>query len=487
MIRFLDDQRVLVAIHQRVCLVDLASGRIEKSFRGDWGDIQAFTLSPDARLLMACGWHERMVRIWDVETGALQLEIEQHPERLFGCGFSPDGRQIVTGCRDGVVRTFDATTGALEQEIVGHVGRIWSTFFHPSGRIVSSAGDGTVRLWNPAVGPALLGTTLIDLPGLETAQSTVDLGGGQWLVTPRIGAAVVLGEGQREVARIDLGPDTETVASVVDRERRRIAFATNQGPIVHRFPEGGKCGEPLLAQNGYDANTVAFGRNGWLYAAARAPSSPLVAWSPDLTTPQRLKVGAGDGVIDSVVATTAPQPRLAMSKSSVITLYDLNADGAPVAGSGRQLRDFGSALGNKLHLAWSPDGKRLAVGSIGGNALIVDAVSGNIAVELSSFAREVRGMLWADNGLALIVADDRCIRLCDAVSGATLDEIRPGWAINSIAFVEGSDQRQRLAVTGSRLMIARRRDIQAIGNLPDDGRLLLLDLGRRLPADAPKK
>ena len=487
MIRFLDDQRVLVAIHQRVCLVDLASGRIEKSFRGDWGDIQAFTLSPDARLLMACGWHERMVRIWDVETGALQLEIEQHPERLFGCGFSPDGRQIVTGCRDGVVRTFDATTGALEQEIVGHVGRIWSTFFHPSGRIVSSAGDGTVRLWNPAVGPALLGTTLIDLPGLETAQSTVDLGGGQWLVTPRIGAAVVLGEGQREVARIDLGPDTETVASVVDRERRRIAFATNQGPIVHRFPEGGKCGEPLLAQNGYDANTVAFGRNGWLYAAARAPSSPLVAWSPDLTTPQCLKVGAGDGVIDSVVATTAPQPRLAMSKSSVITLHNLGADGAPVAGSGRQLRDFGSALGNKLHLAWSPDGKRLAVGSIGGNALIVDAVSGNIAVELSSFAREVRGMLWADNGLALIVADDRCIRLCDAVSGATLDEIRPGWAINSIAFVEGSDQRQRLAVTGSRLMIARRRDIQAIGNLPDDGRLLLLDLGRRLPADAPKK
>jgi len=96
-------------------------------------------------------------------------------------------------------------------------------------------------------------------------------------------------------------------------------------------------------------------------------------------------------------------------------------------------------------------------------------------------------MLWADNGLALIVADDRCIRLCDAVSGATLDEIRPGWAINSIAFVEGSDQRQRLAVTGSRLMLARRRDIQAIGNLPDDGRLLLLDLGRRLPANAPKK
>ncbi|MEI8367024.1 MAG: protein kinase [Planctomycetia bacterium] len=484
LIRFFDDQRVLVAIHERVCLVDLASGRIEKSFRGDWGDIQAFTLSPDARLLMACGWHERMVRIWDVETGALQLEIEQHPERLFGCGFSPDGRQIVTGCKDGNVRTFDATTGELKQEIVGHVGRIWSTLYHPSGRIVSSAGDGTVRLWDPAVGPALLGTTLIDLPGLEMAQSTSDLGGGEWLVTPRIGEALVLSEKHSVVTRIDLGGDIEIFASAVDGSRRRIAFATNQGPIVYRFPEGGERGEPLLSPSGYATGAVEFGPEGCLYAAESIPRSSLVAWSPDLTTPRCLKGGTGNGGIDSVVVTKVPQPRLAMAKSSVITLHNLGADGAPVAGSGRLLHDFGDDLGNKLHLAWSPNGKRLAVGSIQGNAMIVDANSGKIAVELSSFAREVRGILWADNGLALIVADDRCIRLCDAVSGATLDEIRPGWAISSIAFVEGSDQRQRLAVTGSRLMIARRRDISAIGNLPDDGRLLILDLGRRLPADA---
>ena len=488
LIRFLDNQRVLVAIHERVCRVNLASGRIERSFRGDWGDIQAFTLSPDGRLLMACGWHERMVRIWDVETEALQLEIEQHPERLFGCGFSPDGRQIVTGCRDGVVRTFDAATGELKQEIVGHVGRIWSTLYHPSGRIVSSAGDGTVRLWDPAVGPDLLGTKLIDLPGVEMAHSTVDLGGGQWLITPRIGEAVVLDEEHREVARIDLGRDTETFASSVDRSRRRIAFATSQGPIVHRFPEGGEFGEPLLSPKGHDCGVVVFGAEGWFYEAYRSTPSSLVAWSPDLTTPQSMKGGKVggkvDGGIDSVVVTNVPQPRLAMSKLSAITLHDLGADGAPVAGGDRQLRDFGDELGNKLHLAWSPDGKHLAVGSIQGNSLIVDADTGNTAVELSSFAAEVRGILWAENGLSLIVADDHCIRLCDAVSGATLDEIRPGWAINSIAFVEGSNQRQLLAVTGTRLMSARRRDQNSIGNRPDNGRLLLLDLGRRLPADA---
>ena len=298
MMTFLDDERVLVAIHERVCVVNLASGRIERSFRGDWGDIQSFTLSPDGRRLMACGWRERMVRIWDFDTGSLQLEIEEHPERLNGCGFSPDGRQIVTGCRDGVARTFDATTGQLEQEIVGHIGRIWSTLYHRSGRIVSAAGDGSVRLWDPAVATEMLGTKQIEIPDLETARSALDLGGGQWLVTPRFGKAVVLGD------------------------------------------------------------------------------------------------------------------------------------------------------------------------------------------ELSSFATMVRGILWAHNGRSMIVADDRCIRLCDAVSGATLDEIRPGWAISSIGFVEGSDGRQLLAVTGSRLLLTRRLYHRGLETRPDDGRLLLLDLSRRLPAAA---
>ena len=484
MMTFLDDERVLVAIHERVCVVDLASGRIERSFRGDWGDIQSFTLSPDGRRLAACGWRERMVRIWDFDTGSLQLEIEEHPERLNGCGFSPDGRQIVTGCRDGVARTFDATTGQLEQEIVGHIGRIWSTLYHRSGRIVSAAGDGSVRLWDPAVATEILGTKQIEIPDLETARSALDLGGGQWLVTPRFGKAVVLGDGRPEVTRVDPAGDAEIFAAAIDRPGRRIAFATNQGPIVHRFPDGGEFGEPLLAPGGFDTGVVAFGTEGWSYAGERDLQGSLMVWSPDLTTPLCLKGGQGEGGIGSVAFTNVPRPRLAMSKRAAITLYDLGADGAPIARSGRQLCDFGSELGVDIVLSWSPDGESLAVGAIEGNALIVDAESGSVVVELSSFATMVRGILWAHNGRSMIVADDRCIRLCDAVSGATLDEIRPGWAISSIGFVEGSDGRQLLAVTGSRLLLTRRLYHRIVETRPDDGRLLLLDLSRRLPAAA---
>ena len=390
----------------------------------------------------------------------------------------------MTGCRDGVARTFDATTGQLEQEIVGHIGRIWSTLYHRSGRIVSAAGDGSVRLWDPAVATEILGTKQIEIPDLETARSALDLGGGQWLVTPRFGKAVVLGDGRPEVTRVDPAGDAEIFAAAIDRPGRRIAFATNQGPIVHRFPDGGEFGEPLLAPGGFDTGVVAFGTEGWSYAGERDLQGSLMVWSPDLTTPLCLKGGQGEGGIGSVAFTNVPRPRLAMSKRAAITLYDLGADGAPIARSGRQLCDFGSELGVDIVLSWSPDGESLAVGAIEGNALIVDAESGSVVVELSSFATMVRGILWAHNGRSMIVADDRCIRLCDAVSGATLDEIRPGWAISSIGFVEGSDGRQLLAVTGSRLLLTRRLYHRIVETRPDDGRLLLLDLSRRLPAAA---
>jgi WD40 repeat protein len=140
-----------------------------------------------------------------------------------------------------------------------------------------------------------------------------------------------------------------------------------------------------------------------------------------------------------------------------------------------------------LKLAWSPDGERLAVGSDDGRTMILDADSGQAIAELATFATAVRGIVWAHNRSSIVVADEKCIRLCDATSGATLDEIRPGWAINSLAIVEDHDHRRHLAVTGNRSTLSRRPfGAKRRDDTPADGRLLLLDFSRRLPADVPR-
>jgi WD40 repeat protein len=125
-----------------------------------------------------------------------------------------------------------------------------------------------------------------------------------------------------------------------------------------------------------------------------------------------------------------------------------------------------------LRLAWSPDGDRLAVGSAGGETLILDGDTGSIVVDIGPFLQSVRGIVWADNGRSLVVAAEHCIRLIDALTGVTLDEIRPTWAVTSIAVIAGQDGQARLAAPTE--------------TAPTDGQCLFLDVGRRLPADVPR-
>ncbi len=488
MLRFLDETRVLVAIKERVCLVDLASGTIEREFLGNWGHVQSLSLSPDGRELIAGGWHENMVRVWDLETGSLRLELESHPAWIQGCGFSPDGRRIVTGCKDGVIRLFDATTGELVQEIVGHLARIWATTFHHSGRLLTAGGDGTVRLWDPAVSASMLGTMPIEVPSLQAAQSTVDLGDGRWLITPRSGAPLILEPGGPQTPQINLGSGAEIISSAVDRSSLRVAFATANGLEVLRFPGADKPSEPLLGPNGKFTRAVAFGPGGWLYQGIGSdPANSLLAWPADLKSPRCIEDDL-DVEIASIAVTEPPVSRLAFATGTSIRVHDLRPDGAPVVGSGRQLADLTGEVSPDLKLVWSPDGERIAVGGGDGRVMILDALTGEVTAELASYATMVRGIVWARNRSSLIVADERGVRLCDAVSGTTLDEIRPGWAINNIAFVEDQDHRQHLAVTGNRSTLSRRPfGAKRRDDTPADGRLLLLDLSRRLPADALKQ
>jgi hypothetical protein len=95
----------------------------------------------------------------------------------------------------------------------------------------------------------------------------------------------------------------------------------------------------------------------------------------------------------------------------------------------------------------------------------------------------VRRIVWADNGRSLIVAAEHCIRLVDASTGGTFDEIRPEWAVSDMSIISGHDRRPYLVVTGNRSSLHRHNRMPKAG-APDDGRLLLIDLGRRLPAAA---
>ena len=86
--------------------------------------------------------------------------FERHDSQVFGVRFTPDGKQEVSGGRDGYVMIWNLDTGKLAKSIKAHDQIIWSVGVSPDGRFaVSRSSDDTARIWHLATGNRIGGHT----------------------------------------------------------------------------------------------------------------------------------------------------------------------------------------------------------------------------------------------------------------------------------------------------------------------------------------
>ena len=179
------------------------------------GEVGAVAFSHDGRLILS-GSHDRLLHLWEAETGRESLRIAGHTDRLTGVAFTPDDRMAVSSGADRTVRLWDLEDGREIRKFEGHTDVAQSVAVSPDGRRIVSGGLNELFLWDLASGK-LLGK----FPGVA-----------DWVRNVAIAAdGRYLPLGQRRPHRPPLGHGDRSRAPQIRRAR---GYRRGRGPLARR-------------------------------------------------------------------------------------------------------------------------------------------------------------------------------------------------------------------------------------------------------------
>jgi WD40 repeat protein len=160
--------------------------------------VDSAVFSPDGKFIVSAS--NKIIKIWDVQTGQEIRTIEGHTARIHSVAFSPDGKRIISASNDNTVRVWDAESGGEIVVFSGHRGSVYSAVFDDDGsRAISGSQDGTVRILDtaPETKNILEIASFISFTGTDTGLVSAARGltvemeistasvGGEWLsITP---------------------------------------------------------------------------------------------------------------------------------------------------------------------------------------------------------------------------------------------------------------------------------------------------------------
>ena len=144
--------------YDKISIYDLTTGHYVKGFEYFFAPgLIHLDVSPNGKNFASGSDCSHNVKIWNIETGTLVNELEGHTDTILSITYSPDGRYIASGSRDGTVRLWCALTGKEIKKFFGHKYGTVVSAFSTNGKFLFanpfSSNDGeTSKIWDIETG-----------------------------------------------------------------------------------------------------------------------------------------------------------------------------------------------------------------------------------------------------------------------------------------------------------------------------------------------